>query len=141
MKSFSRLLASAAVFAVLLTVPGCGGSDDGPVRYEVTGNVTLGGKALPSGTIQFVPQGPPEIGGGATIENGLYTISEDQGLPEGEYLVRISSAGSETAAAEEVPGEAPPPAKDLIPAEYNVNSDKKIKVTADGENKFDFAIP
>jgi hypothetical protein len=141
MTKLARASVSGLTICLFAALVGCGGSD-GPPRYEVSGHVTLGGKPLPKGTIQFVPQGPPEIPGGATIENGDYTIAADRGLPEGEYLVRISSASETAAPVEEAPGDSSGVvAKELVPPEFNVNSDKKVQVGPDKPNEFNFDIP
>ncbi len=45
---FATLFLSMSVFS-------CGSSDDGPVRYDVTGSITYQGAPLESGRITFVP--------------------------------------------------------------------------------------
>ena len=135
--------ASLFSFALLLIgglLPGCGGSD-GPERYAVSGSVTLDGEPLDTGSILFGPEGDGGNGGGATIENGEYVIPAGSGLLAGKYRVRITSAGSGTEMQEEAPGESLDVENtERIPAEYNVNSEQVIEVTADGDNTFDFEI-
>lgn len=131
------------VATVAMAVAGCGGGVTG--RYGVSGQVTVGGMPLDSGTIDFVAEDGSHQAG-TTVTAGRYEIPPDKGLPPHDYIVRISSvAGSATV----TPGAAPGPEaaeieqanKDRIPAEYNVNSQLRAKVEAGKPNKFDFAIP
>lgn len=77
---------------------------------------------------------------GAVITDGHYEIPETKGLPPGKYLIRISAA-DESAPPEAMPGESNKIAKELIPAEYNRESDVTREVVAGEENIFDFEIP
>jgi hypothetical protein len=139
-----RSLAGLAVacLAVVPLLTGCGGgSVDG--RYGLSGKVTLKGQPLAKGTIEFsAGQGGGPLTGG-TIENGQYTIAADSGLKPGTYTVRISSideAGGGGPPAAPGPESATQVGKELIPAEFNVNSSKTIEVKTSG-NTFDFAVP
>lgn len=137
----SKLIAETLLFSFsLLVLLGCGGSD-GPQRYEVSGEVTLQGKPLENGTIEFDPQDDPKIPGGAVIEKGRYTISAEKGLPAGKYVVRIYATDQQGGEVEEAPGESRVLAKELIPAEYNTESTKTVEITADSEREFNFSIP
>ncbi|MDA1015614.1 MAG: hypothetical protein O3A00_14320 [Planctomycetota bacterium] len=78
---------------LLLTVfaSGCGSSDDGPVRFDVSGEVTFAGKPVPSGTIMFVPDnaaGNSGPGGMAVIKDGRYETN-GKGVVGGAYIVKI----------------------------------------------------
>lgn len=126
--------------ACLWTAAGCAKQPaDG--RQSVSGKVTLKGAPLDNGSIQFLP---PDAGGalsGGVISKGEYSIPAKQGLPVGKYKVFISAAASGASATEEMPGDAGPEAEELIPPEFNVNSDKTVEVAADKENVFNFDIP
>jgi len=73
------------------------------------------------------------------IEDGKFTIPAQKGLPPGEYIVRISASNPD---AEQVrlPGESNQIAAELIPPEFNVDSDVKFTVTLDGDNVFTLDI-
>lgn len=132
----------ALTAACLLAAAGCG---EKPTqgRLPVSGQVTFKGAPLDSGSIQFMPpDSGGQFGGGAVIANGQYSIPENQGLPVGKYKIVISAGDPNRPVPEEqMPGETGPPAEERIPAEYNVNSDKVVEVSADKENVFDFDIP
>jgi len=81
-----RLGAPLIVAAVLQT--GCTGAAT-PVG-AVSGKVTLDGKPLSEGEINFMT--PTGFGASASIQNGVYTLARSQfgqGIPPGDYLVAI----------------------------------------------------
>lgn len=126
---------------LMLLIPllsyGCGNSN--PLgRQAVTGTITLDGQPLERGTIEFTPQGPGTASG-ATIENGQFFIPADKGLPPGDYLVRISAANDD-AEPMDMPGESSKVAPELIPPEYNTESQQTFTVSTDGENEFSLDI-
>lgn len=121
--------------------PGCGGEADPLPRQPVSGTVTLKGVPLPAGMIQFQPTSPGEVtAGGAGISNGNYSIAKVEGLVPGTYRVTITSGPTAAQPADAMPGDAPPPPKETIPARYNVKSTLTAQVKADGPNKFDFDL-
>src|SRR5438128_1674635 len=85
------------VLAIGLASVGCG-SDDGLPRQAVTGSVSLGGKPLASGTINFMPADPTgEVTPvAAIISDGVYSISRADGPIPGAYRVSISSPQPDT---------------------------------------------
>ncbi|MEY4178969.1 MAG: hypothetical protein RLY70_2543 [Planctomycetota bacterium] len=137
----STVKRAIACVAVALLLAGCGGgSVDG--RYGLAGKVTLKGQPLAKGTIEFsTGEGGGPLSGG-TIENGQYTIPAESGLKPGTYTVRISSIEEAGGSAPAAPGpeSLTQVGKEVIPAEFNVNSSKTIEVKTSG-NTFDFAIP
>ncbi|HOM17985.1 MAG TPA: hypothetical protein PLQ00_11690 [Thermoguttaceae bacterium] len=76
--------------ALGLWVVGCLGCGKSSGRQAVTGVVTVDGKPLASGSINFQPApGLKAPSAGAAIENGRFSIPADQGLLPGEYQVTI----------------------------------------------------
>jgi len=129
----------SAPLALFLVCFGCGSSDDG--RQALSGTVTFQGKALPQGSIEFAAK-DASAQTGTTIEDGKFSIPASKGLLPGSYRVRIYSS-SET---ESEPGPPGPEserqfAKELIPAEFNVNSTLTRDVKDGGDNVFKFKIP
>lgn len=111
-------------------------------RYGLSGKVTLKGQPLAKGTIEFSgAQGGGPLSGG-TIENGQYTIAAESGLKPGTYTVKISSIEEAGGGSPAAPGpeNASQVGKELIPAEFNINSTKTVEVKTSG-NSFDFVIP
>jgi hypothetical protein len=104
--------------AAILVLVGCQRGPDLPPMAEVTGTVTLDGRPLPRGTVQFVPdpsqgsEGPPAVG--TIAEDGAYelTTAGVDGAIVGTHKVRVIS--------QELPKDETdtfPPS--LIPSRYN----------------------
>ena len=135
------------VAVVVLLAGGCGDRTGG--RLGISGTVTLGGKLLAEGVIEFHPLGESPPGqvvtkSGAVIKDGKYVIPRAKGLVPGRYKVVI------TAGDQKVPepgGEPPGPtgknltSRERIPPDYNVRSGQVIEVRKEGPNVFDYAIP
>lgn len=122
---------------LVLVSAGCGKSN--PLgRQAVTGTISLNGQPLEHGTIEFSPQGEGTASG-AVIENGSFSIPADKGLPPGDYLVRISAADEEGEPVD-MPGESTKIAPELIPPEYNSESEQTFTVSTDGSNEFNLDI-
>ncbi|MBI2478690.1 MAG: hypothetical protein HYV60_08675, partial [Planctomycetia bacterium] len=106
----------------------------------VSGTVKLNGQNLDQGTIAFHPEGNQGSLGGASIENGTYSIPAKQGLLVGKYKVSISSPEGGALGAVELPGESDVVVKERIPEKYNAKTELVAEVTAGGENEFDFDL-
>lgn len=79
-----RMAGAAGLVALALAISGCGGN----TTSDVTGTVTVDGKAPPEGSsITFIPADGKSAGGGAPIESGKYTVSK---VPVGATKVRIT---------------------------------------------------
>jgi hypothetical protein len=135
-----RLIGQVVMAAMLPVVIGCG-EPSGLVGF--TGEVSLDGAPLKYGTIRLTSMGPDMAARGTKIHEGRYEVTQTKGLPPGTYHVSISAgAESETEYATKAPGGGPGMAfaKQLIPAEYNVDSDKTVEVSMEGDNHFVFEI-
>tara|TARA_R110002095_G_scaffold204266_1_gene186855 strand:+ start:9101 stop:9526 length:426 start_codon:yes stop_codon:yes gene_type:complete len=100
----------ATLFLSLSVFSGCGSSDDGPERYDVTGSITYKGAPLESGRITFVPdsekgnQGPV---GYAMVEAGKYDTRAPGGKGTISGAIQILITGDNLALSET--GEIQPP--------------------------------
>ncbi len=135
---------------ILLVALGCG--QPNPLgRKAITGEVIFAASPLESGLIELSPKDPHGVSTGGVIQDGKYRIEAHLGVPPGQYTVRITSPidNAPVEGEDELlpPGpqeggpRQPPPATERIPAEYNMNSDKVVRVTEEGPNRFDFNIP
>ncbi len=84
------LLGCLALSCMFLS--GCG--QDGPVRYSLSGTVTMpDGKPVPAGEVSLEPDGTVGNQGPATmvqIRDGKFSAPQDQGIVGGKYIVTIS---------------------------------------------------
>ena len=124
----------------LLAAAGCG--KDNPLgRRAISGSITLDGQPLSHGNIEFAPRNPAGVGSGVMITDGQYAITEQHGLPPGDYDVRIFSPNTDSPAPEGPPGPLGPPAvEERIPARYNAETELSVTVAADGPTVFDFSL-
>jgi hypothetical protein len=107
--------AAAKVAAICVTLGGCGQND----WAYVDGVVTLGGEPIGPGTLVFEPISSEQTRSGMAhfADDGRYKLKSagnKEGLPVGEYRVRVDSRGEEAFGEEWV---GPPPASP-IPQEY-----------------------
>lgn len=125
-----------------LILPGCGGGPDLPPVADVSGVVTIDGKPLPRGTIQFVPdesQGTAGATAVGTIDpQGRYTLKTAgvDGAIVGFHKVGVY------ALEREPEDETAPPPLPLIPPKY-FNPDTSTltaEVKADQDNVIDFPL-
>ena len=140
MRSITRrtLLCFAIVLSALAV--GCGEGKDPNGRQALSGTVTFQGKPLDGASIKFLAAEKNGLSAGALIRDGKYQIPRDQGLVPGTYRVLISAL-EPTPTPTGAPGSDPaPPAKELLPPEYNVATTLTVEVKADQDNKFDFTI-
>ncbi|WP_435018200.1 hypothetical protein TA3x_000146 [Tundrisphaera sp. TA3] len=136
----AALLMAASVLAC-----GCGDAD-GLERAAVSGKVTLDGKPLERGDIQFIPKDGDSRGAArGSIAAGEYSISAANGPAPGEHLISITpNAVSEAPSGggnspDEAPGE--PPAEAAGPAiEYIPTAPLEAKVAAGQAQSFDFGL-
>ena len=132
----------ALVCCVLPFVGGCG--NDNPLgRLPISGKVTLQGRPLDRGDIQFTPVGTlGKTKAGATITEGEYSVPTESGLAPGKYVVRIfSSSGGAAAAKDVMPGmQQSQIARERIPPQYNVNSKLQCEVKEGDDNVFNFDL-
>jgi hypothetical protein len=134
-----RFIAFVVVVVLASLSSGCGESD--PLgRRALSGLVTFQGQPLEQGTISFQPTEQGTTSSGAVILQGKYSIPREQGLPVGKYRVVINALkpGTGTTLPDgAMPGEEiGPPPEELIPAEWNVNSQNIIEISESGSNEF-----
>jgi hypothetical protein len=135
--------ASILGWVLALGLSGCGGGSDNLPREAVSGSVTLGGEPLAKGTIVFAPTSEKlPTNATAGIVDGKYSIPRYEGLVPGTYKVAISSINemAETKSPHGAPGKVGPPAKNLVPRQYNLASSLTKDVKAGETNTFDFEL-
>lgn len=118
--------------ACLLLLPGCGSN-----LARVSGEVTLDGKPLETGTIVF--QGEGQAMGVGEIEGGSYAIKtgNERGLAPGKYRVTVSAFQTRPGASDM---DEPVPAF-LTPQRYNDPETSGLEVEVQpGSNTFDFPL-
>lgn len=142
---------------VILLVAAAVGCDRGPATAPVHGKVTVGGKAVPTGTVQFYSTtgGPPAVG--QIRKDGSYVMARKVPGDEvvlGEYQVTIEAMASSSGARsdgpktfeEELESESSSPgqvlAESLVPEKYaSLESTDLTATVTDGDNEINFDLP
>jgi hypothetical protein len=128
----------AVVSAAALVLAGCG--PDQPKTAVVRGKVTFQGKAVPNGTILFMPASGPSAQG-EIQPDGSYTLTtfrKGDGAVLGKHTVVIVAMKDMGDTLPEARSPLPPP---LVPDKYTsaATSDLRAQVE-DKENTIDFQL-
>ncbi len=125
-------------FSLLITlIAGCGSSHDA----VVSGTVTLDGKPLTNGEVQFHPVGDGPTAYGRLGEEGAYRLGtgSESGLDPGRYKVTVMS--TEPPSKELPSGATPPIGKRLSPERYGTVEATPFEFdVTDGNNTIDLAL-
>jgi hypothetical protein len=133
------------VASLLALVPGgcdSGSSEVDPLpRVTVSGTVTLDGKPLPEGKVQFQPDSSSSgVMTAGEINDGKFAIEQAKGPVPGKYRVMISSRPVYKINPGENPGSANP-GPEKVPRKYSGASPAlEAEVTADSPNSFEFTL-
>jgi hypothetical protein len=125
----------------LVALIGCG-SSDGLNRQAITGTVSLDGLPIARGAILF-EQATQASGTavGATIQQGTFAISRQEGPVPGDYLVRVySSSETQARPADGQTDRSPRPMVERFPPRYNTQTELRARVLDRSVNRFRFDL-
>lgn len=123
-------LGQVCLLAMILSV-GCGPS--GPRTYPVEGTISFDGQPIEEGYVTFAPQQRGETPVAGPIKAGKYALR----VTEGDKRIEVQASQF---VGPENPIMGLRAKEQYIPDRYNVESELKATVTADGENEFDFEL-
>lgn len=135
-----NILTAVIAFCIPTALVGCGAKTD---RLPVSGTVALNGVPLDTGSIRFSSTGEKLVASGSVIVDGEFSIPAEKGLPPGTYRLEITSPDNNSPPVvyrDASGGPGIPTQPERIPPEFNMNSQKTVDVTTDGDNHFEFAI-
>lgn len=134
--SSCKAFAFLATMLAVGTLVGCGGDIH---RVQLSGEVTYKGQPVETGQIRFVPvsgnDAPLTI---AKIANGRYDTGKKDGAAVGSYKVMILAFNPN----DPIPtGPGSPARRQLLPANYNTQSELTISIKPEEDNKIaDFEL-
>lgn len=124
---------AAAALAAVVVIAGCGG----PPRAQVRGKVTIDGRPLENGSIEFFPVDGKGQTAGTAIQNGEYQVETSVG----EMKVTIN--GTEVVGKQKAYDTPDSPmieiVRNAVPARYNSQSELK-KTLNPGANEVNFEL-
>jgi len=123
-----------------ISLTGCGDKDPFN-RQAVSGTVTMDGKPIPLGNIEFVPSEKQSTSLTLEIKDGKFAADKKNGLAPGKYVVRIQGFDGPMPLSGDVPGETKGPLpKSIVPDKYGSRS-TETAVIKDGEtNEVTFTL-
>jgi hypothetical protein len=129
----ARTLAVLALGLAAALAAGCGGRP----RAHVTGKVTLNGKPITDGSIEFFPVSGAGQSAGAALKDGAYQVEASVG----EMRVTINSA--DVVGRQKAYDTPDSPVIDIVrnsvPARYNTESELRANLVA-GRNEVNFDL-
>jgi len=130
----------------VILIVGCGEGENLD-RMAVSGKVTLDGKPLARGSIQFAPKDGDSRGAAhGEVLDGSYSIPAATGPTPGAFVVTIlpsEESGSDATTADvssDMPGDPPPDALGEPTVLYKPTSPMEATVAAGADNAFDFGL-
>lgn len=137
----ASFLGYAGLAACLVGLAGCGRAERRP-PVTITGQVSLDGAPLSSGSIQFTSGKTGEAAYANLSSDGRYTVTFPAADVGAEYDVTVGPPIEENVDATAI-AEKPQQAKPkLIPRKYSdrTSSGLKAKIDKAGDNQFDFQL-
>jgi|GEM_PF-791893 len=127
--------------AIALSWFAAGCSEAGPARQPISGTITLDGKPLTVGTITFAPL-DGTTAATAPIQDGTYRLSRSEGPAPGRYQVEISAVRptGRRIAHPDLPSETIDEVRNIVPPNYNVQTELAVEVKPDGEQTLPFQL-
>ncbi|NLF10073.1 MAG: hypothetical protein GX594_19155 [Pirellulaceae bacterium] len=138
-----RFTSGIFCLALILIVPlGCGHRSQ-LARKVISGTVTCGGEAVPSGFIRFAPiEGTSGPNTTARIVDGRYRADNRGGVPLGKHRVEIDAQRPTGEKIEISPGDFVEKMEDIGDRQYaGSQSPLTAEVSASGPDTMDFEIP
>jgi hypothetical protein len=128
-------------------ISGCGGNKNPDGRVDVTGSISLNGKLMTdiAGYVIFdTVSGEPTDGGSSPILKGKIRMTGNAAPKPGKYIVRITGLDyydkRTNARRTAETGEADEMIMQVIPNEFNVNSNIEFEVIKGKRNIFNYDV-
>ena len=128
-----HVLAGLALGLAALIAGGCGG----PSRAQVRGIVTLDGKRVPDGSIEFFPINGVGQSAGTAIKDGVYQLEASVG--EMKVVINASEVVGQQKAYDTPDSPLIDIVRSAIPARYNTHSTLKATLVV-GANDVNFEL-
>lgn len=141
----SKILLSFAMLSSVGLILGCGGGDEGPTLYTVSGTVTKGDQPLKNVIVTFTPTDSTQFPStGQTDDAGKFSLTgqKSEGAVAGKHVVTIQEQqdnvaddGGKTGAAPAAPSAPKAPA----PSPY-ADWKKEVEVKAENGQTIDLKL-
>lgn len=131
-------LRSLVIITSATFIMGCGGGEEGPKLFPVTGTVTLDGEPVPDASILFKDPTGKNKSYFASVKDGAYSTKMEAGKRK---VLITANRQSKDKMVDNAAGTGKEPAMEqYLPAIYNEKSTLEIDVVSGGENQFPFDL-
>lgn len=128
---------TCAAMVLLFAAVGCGGGDNGPQTYPISGQVTYAGEPVASGRIAFLP--PADAGGPSyafELSDGRYTGDVSAGPKRVEIYGSFETGEMES----DDTGEKQIPVLESLPDKYNQSSELEVTISEGSNEDVNFEL-
>ncbi|MBA4062928.1 MAG: hypothetical protein C0501_04315 [Isosphaera sp.] len=128
-------LSLATGSALLLALPGCAPTDP-HYRQPVSGLVTVDGRPVPYGNIEFAPAEGQPTALILEVRDGRFAVAAKGGLSPGKYVVRVQGMDGPPPPPGDTPGTfVGPMPKSIVPAKYGARSQETVVIRPEDKNE------
>jgi hypothetical protein len=119
----------------LATILGCSGGDPHN-RQAVSGTVSINGKMIPYGNIEFSPMEQQKTNLILDIRDGKFSAEKSKGISPGKYTIRIQGMDSAPPPTGDTPGTSTgPQPKSIVPVKFGAESKEEVTIKAGEKNE------
>jgi hypothetical protein len=119
---------------------GCG-SGDKFNRQPVSGTISIDGRPIPHGNIEFVPSESQPTTVTLEIKDGKFSVEQKGGLAPGKYIIRVQGMDGPPPPPGDIPGNPTGPMpKSIVPDKYGPQSTETITIKAGDKNELTIAL-
>jgi hypothetical protein len=129
-----RQLSALVAWGAIISVIGCGKSDPHN-RQPVSGTVSINGKIIPYGNIEFVPAENQPTTVTLEVRDGKFGVAQAGGIAPGKYVVRVQGFDGPPPPPGDTPGVGTgPQPKSIVPEKFGAQSKETVTIKAGDKN-------
>jgi len=131
----------AALVVLMVVAAGCERTPAPPRRGKIAGKITLDGKPVAKANVRFIALEASGFNVLAPVADGVYEVSEGQGLVKGKYRIEFSVPGpGRRTPNPDIPGAWLEEPSETLPARYHRDSQYVLDYDPDNPKPYDAAL-
>ena len=135
-----KALSAVGLVCVLALTSGCGKGDPHN-RQPVAGTITIDGKPIPYGNIEFAPADGQPTSITLEIRDGKFAVDAKGGLAPGKYVIRVQGMDGPPPPPPDVPGTpSGPQPKSIVPDKFGARSQETVTIKAGDKNELNIDL-
>ena len=130
-----------AIVAVVMVAAGCERAPAPPKRGKISGTITLDGKPVAKANVRFIALEASGFNVLAPVRDGVYEVSEGEGLVKGKYRVEFSvPIPGRRVPNPDIPGAWLEEPQETLPARYHRESQYILNYDPEDPKPYDAAL-